>query len=97
LTVANLIIDQSCMFSYDTDDRRNRALVKVGQSGWSSPLSFEAVGQASEAIIPKDFEGEDEAHLGIGIAHGSGQVKLFDFADKVQTYHHCLCSTKICR
>jgi vacuolar protein sorting-associated protein 13A/C len=65
------------MFSYDTDDRRNRALIKVGQFGWSPPQSFEAVGQASEAIIPREFEDDaGEAHLGISIHSGLGQYKL---------------------
>jgi vacuolar protein sorting-associated protein 13A/C len=64
---------QSCIFSYDTDDRKNRALIKVGPSTWSPPQSFEAVGQASECVI----EGEmDEAHLGINVETGLGQYKL---------------------
>jgi len=51
--------------------------MKVGQSGWSPPQSFEAVGQASEAIIPGDFEDDaGEAHLGISITSGLGQYKL---------------------
>jgi vacuolar protein sorting-associated protein 13A/C len=65
------------MFSYDTDDRRNRALIRVGQSGWSTPLSFEAVGQSFEAIIPREWEDDaGEAHLGITIDHGLGSYKL---------------------
>lgn len=69
--------EQSCMFSYDTDDRRNRALIRVGQSGWSTPLSFEVVGQSFEAIIPWDREDDTgEAHLGITIDHGLGPCKL---------------------
>jgi vacuolar protein sorting-associated protein 13A/C len=51
-------------------------LIKVGQSGWSPPQSFEAVGQASEAIIPREFEDDAEAHLGISIHGGLGQYKL---------------------
>jgi vacuolar protein sorting-associated protein 13A/C len=70
-----LIAEQSCMFSYDTNDRSNRALIKVGTSGWSAQQSFEAVGQASEAIIPKEYEDDiGEAHLGISVDHGLGQV-----------------------
>jgi vacuolar protein sorting-associated protein 13A/C len=65
------------MFSYDTDDRKNRALIRVGTSGWSPPQSFEAVGQASEAIIPKEYEDElGDSHLGINIERGLGQYKL---------------------
>src|SRR5271163_1467798 len=65
------------MFSYDTDDRKNRALVKVGQSGWSDPQSFEALGQASEAIIERQWEKDPgDAHLGISIGSGLGQYKF---------------------
>ena len=63
------------MFSYDTDDRKNRALIKIGQSGYSPPQSFEAVGQASEAVIPKEWKDDIvEAHLGITVEHGLGPV-----------------------
>jgi vacuolar protein sorting-associated protein 13A/C len=65
------------MFSYDTDDRKNRALIKAGPSGWSSPQSFEAVGQASEAVIGREWESDGEAHLGISVTHGVGQVNRF--------------------
>ena len=64
------------MFSYDTDDRKNRALIKVGPSGWSPPQSFEAIGQASEAVILQEWEDDlGEAHLGISIDNGRGQYK----------------------
>ena len=63
------------MFSYDTDDRKNRALIKIGDSGWSPPQSFEAIGEASGAVIPKEYEDDPgEAHLGISVSHGLGQV-----------------------
>ena len=59
------------MFSYDTDDRKNRALIKVGQSGWSPPTSFEAIGQASEVVIAKESEDDmGEAHLGVTVDNG---------------------------
>ncbi len=65
------------MFSYDTDDRRNRTLIKVGNSGWSPPQGFDAVGQASEAVIEREWENDPgDAHLGISITHGLGQYKL---------------------
>ena len=63
------------MFSYDTDDRRNRTLIRVAKSGWSPPQSFEAVGQASEAVIPREYEDyPGDAHLGISISSGLSQV-----------------------
>lgn len=65
------------MFSYDTDDRRNRAILKLGQSGWSTPQSFEAIGQSSEVVISSEREDDvGEAHLGITIDNGLGQYKL---------------------
>jgi vacuolar protein sorting-associated protein 13A/C len=73
--MTSLITETSCMFSYDTDDRKNRALIKVGNSGWSPPQSFEAAGQASEAVIEREWEDDiGEAHLGVSIEHGLGQV-----------------------
>lgn len=76
------------MFSYDTDDRKNRALVKVGNSGWSHPQSFEAAGQAYEVVIEREYEDDPgEAHLGINIEHGLGQVfPLTSWLMIVQTY-----------
>jgi vacuolar protein sorting-associated protein 13A/C len=67
------------MFSYDTDDRRNRALIKIDKMGYSysGPQSFEAVGQSYEVVIPKEHENEPgEAHLGVSINNGVGQYKL---------------------
>lgn len=65
------------MFSYDTDDRRNRALIRVDKSAYSAPQSFEAVGQSYEVVIPKEYDNEPgEAHLGVNINNGFGQYKL---------------------
>jgi len=65
------------MFSYDTDDRRNRASIRVHNSPYSSPQSFEAVGQSYEVVIPKEYDNQPgEAHLGVSISNGVGQYKL---------------------
>ena|ERR1700721_896927 len=65
------------MFSYDTQDRKNRALLKVGASAWSPPQSLDATGQASQAVIERQYEDDPgDAHLGISIHHGSGQYIL---------------------
>jgi vacuolar protein sorting-associated protein 13A/C len=86
------------MFSYDTDDRKNRALIKVGDSGWSPPQSFEAAGQASEAVIEREWEDDSgEAHLGIKIEHALGQVRSRHFLlTIVQTHKACDHQTAIC-
>ena len=74
------------MFSYDTDDRRNRTLIRVGKSGWSPPQSFEAVGQASEAVIPREYDDDPgDAHLGIAISSGLSQVSTYVSATNCST------------
>ncbi|CAI2166885.1 9593_t:CDS:10 [Funneliformis geosporum] len=57
------------MFSYPNDETRNRALLKVGDSEWSRPLSFEAVGTFMEIVIPSSTKTE-EIHLGGSIQEG---------------------------
>ncbi|BFZ60577.1 Vacuolar protein sorting-associated protein 13 [Saitoella coloradoensis] len=63
------------MFSYHTDERGNRAVLKVGDSAWSKPQSFEAIGGAVEAVIPA-ASGSQEIHVGISVAAGEGKYKL---------------------
>ena len=75
--MSTLMSGQSCMFSYDSDDRGNRTLIKAGTSGWSVPQSFDAIGQASNVVIEKEWEDElGDTYLGISIRHGLGQYKL---------------------
>ncbi|EXX73461.1 Vps13p [Rhizophagus irregularis DAOM 197198w] len=63
------------MFSYPSDELRNRALLKVGDSDWSEPLSFEAVGTFMEISIPSATKSE-EIHLGVSIQGGNQKYKL---------------------
>ncbi|GES89872.1 vacuolar protein sorting-associated protein vps13 [Rhizophagus clarus] len=63
------------MFSYPSDELRNRALLKVGDSDWSEPLSFEAVGTFMEISIPSATKSE-EIHLGVSIQGGHQKYKL---------------------
>ncbi|ORY77300.1 vacuolar protein sorting-associated protein vps13 [Protomyces lactucae-debilis] len=62
------------LHSYANDDRKNRAVLRVGDSSWSSPQSFEAIGSVSEVTItaPND----KEVHLGIKVDEGEGKYKL---------------------
>jgi vacuolar protein sorting-associated protein 13A/C len=65
------------MFSYDSDERTNRALIKVDTSAWSAAQSFDAVGQASQTVIEKEYDDEPgDVRLGININRGLGQYKL---------------------
>lgn len=63
------------MWSYDTDDRSNRALLKVGDSKWSDPQSFEAIGSNYEVMIPSSNR-QNEIHVGVSIGEGPGKYKL---------------------
>jgi vacuolar protein sorting-associated protein 13A/C len=63
------------MFSYPNDDRKNRAIIRIGNSTWSKPLSFDAIGSAFEAILPStDFQ--SETHIGTLVSEGEGKYKM---------------------
>jgi len=63
------------MFSYPTDDKKNRANIKVGDSQWSKPQSFDAIGSAFETVLPHSSE-KTEMHVGLSVAEGEGKYKL---------------------
>ncbi|GAB7347666.1 hypothetical protein MBLNU459_g4530t1 [Dothideomycetes sp. NU459] len=63
------------MFSYPTDDRKNRALLKVGDSAWSKPQSFDAIGSTIDVALPAD-SGRSEMHCGLTVEEGEGKYKL---------------------
>lgn len=63
------------MFSYPSDDKRNRANLKVGGSSWSKPQSFDAIGSTSEVILPS-LDSKTELHVGMSVAEGEGKYKL---------------------
>lgn len=62
------------MFSFPTDDQKNRALIKVGESEWSKPLSFNAIGSQYSAGVPAPT-GKAEMQIGVSIAQGEGKVR----------------------
>lgn len=73
---STLETSQPCMFSYDKfGDRQNRALLKIGDSNWTSPLSLDAIGQnnAVTAQIPNKQMGMDVA---VSIEEGTGRYIL---------------------
>ncbi|KAL1915167.1 uncharacterized protein VTP21DRAFT_7648 [Calcarisporiella thermophila] len=64
------------LFSYPKKDHRNRALIQVGNSQWSEPLSFEAVETAIEVVIPSSLPRSEEVHIGVTVHEGQGRYKL---------------------
>lgn len=63
------------MFSYPTDDKKNRANLKIGDSSWSKPQSLDAIGSAFETVVPHASD-RTEMHVGLSIAEGEGKYKL---------------------
>ncbi|KAL7793859.1 hypothetical protein V8C37DRAFT_80245 [Trichoderma ceciliae] len=64
------------MFSFGNDDTRNRALLKVADSEWSKPQSFDAIGSTSEVTLNSSSNRSKEIHLGITIKSGDGKYKM---------------------
>ncbi|GAA6061937.1 hypothetical protein JCM10212_001505 [Sporobolomyces blumeae] len=63
------------MFSFPRDDRKNRVLLRVGESTWCKPLSFETVGLETEVVLPS-ASGKEEIRLGVKVTEGLGDYKL---------------------
>lgn len=64
------------MFSYgSSDDNRNRALLKVADSEWSKPQSFDAIGSTSEVVLNSPNRNK-EIHIGITVNSGEGKYKM---------------------
>ncbi|PNS16408.1 Vacuolar protein sorting-associated protein 13 [Sphaceloma murrayae] len=63
------------MFSFPTDDHKNRALLKIAGSQWSKPVSFDAIGSTIDVAFPAET-GRAEMHCGLTIEEGEGKYKL---------------------
>lgn len=63
------------MFSFANEDRQNRAVLKVGDSNWGRPQSFEAVGNVTDCVLPSTT-GQTEVHVGISVDEGQGKYKM---------------------
>ncbi|KAL1604284.1 Vacuolar protein sorting-associated protein 13 [Nothophoma quercina] len=63
------------MFSYPSENKKNRALIKVGDSSWSKPQSLDAIGSTYAVSIPASNSRSD-MHLGVSVAEGEGKYNL---------------------
>ena len=61
------------MFSFPNDERQNRAILKVGDSSWSKPQSFDAIGSNTEVVLPSTTK-QTEIHIGVTVQEGEGKV-----------------------
>lgn len=66
---------QPLMFSFGNDDQRNRVALRAGDSDWSKPQSFDAIGSTSEVVLNSSARNA-EIHLGISIEPGQGKYKM---------------------
>ena len=63
------------MFSHPSDNKKNRALVKVDGYSWSEPVSFDAIGSPYDVVLPSTTQ-NTEIHVGVSISAGEGEYKL---------------------
>lgn len=63
------------MFSYISDERSNRAVLRVEGAQWSKPQSFEAIGSKAEAILNSNSK-DSQMHIGIAVDEAEGKYKL---------------------
>ncbi|EHL03290.1 putative Vacuolar protein sorting-associated protein 13 [Glarea lozoyensis 74030] len=63
------------MFAFGADDQRNRAILKVGDSNWSKPQSFDAIGSTVDVVLPAANK-NNEIHVGITVESGEGKYKM---------------------
>jgi vacuolar protein sorting-associated protein 13A/C len=64
------------MFSFEKDgDTKNRVAIKIGDSNWTSPISFDSLGQPVEAkaqVIGKQIE----KNVGVSVLLGEGKYHM---------------------
>lgn len=63
------------MFSFGSDDHHNRALLRVGNSEWSKPQSFDAIGSTADAVLQSSNR-NSEIHVGLTVDAGEGKYMM---------------------
>jgi vacuolar protein sorting-associated protein 13A/C len=86
------------MFAFGTDDQKNRALIKVGDSQWSKPQSFDAIGSTYSVTLASS-SGRQEMDVGVKVEEGEGKVSSstsfpnsktkLHLVQLDQSRHHC--------
>ncbi|KAF2130259.1 vacuolar protein sorting-associated protein 13 [Dothidotthia symphoricarpi CBS 119687] len=63
------------MFSYPSENKKNRALIKAGDSSWSKPQSLDAIGSSYTVALPST-KSRSDMHIGVGVSEGEGKYNL---------------------
>lgn len=63
------------MFSFQNEDHRNRAMIRVADSEWSKPQSFDAIGSTTDVVMQVPSRNA-EIHVGITVKEGQGKYKM---------------------
>jgi vacuolar protein sorting-associated protein 13A/C len=63
------------MFSYPQEGKKNRAKLKISDSEWSKPQSFDAIG-SQYSVQLNAFNGRDTMSLGVSVVEGEGKVSI---------------------
>jgi vacuolar protein sorting-associated protein 13A/C len=63
------------MFAFAGDDQRNRVVLRVGDSQWSRPQSFDAIGSTTDVVLSSASK-NSEIHVGISVDSGDGKYKM---------------------
>lgn len=63
------------MFNFPQNDRRDRLLLRVADSKWSKPMSFDSPA-ADMAVVMQSARNEKEMHVGLSYSEGLGKVRL---------------------
>lgn len=63
------------MFAFEDNNQRNRVILKVGESNWSKPQSFDAIGSTVDVVLPSSKRNA-EIHVGITVEAGEGKYKM---------------------
>jgi vacuolar protein sorting-associated protein 13A/C len=61
------------MFAFPHDQKKNRARLKVGDSDWSSPQSFDAIG-STYSVALRSSANRSQMSVGVSIVEGEGKV-----------------------
>lgn len=63
------------LFSHLSDDKRNRAILRVGDSNWSKGINFDVVG-ANQQVTMQTSTKTSEYRVGLTVSEGLGKYKL---------------------